>query len=638
MLSAQTDDCMDCHDDPELTGVGIDGKAVSLFVDLNVFRGSIHGDFDCVDCHEDIDELPHEERLVEVDCSICHDDVLEDYQKSIHWSSKQEGSPDAPSCADCHGKHDILPSSDSRSTAYPLNLASTCASCHADPKIVKKYHIPVHNPLEAYQNSVHGVALITESNFDAATCSSCHGSHDIRSMANPDSRIHWTNISRTCGQCHESISLQYEESVHGEAVDKGVREAPVCFDCHGEHAVKSPDDRASPVHPLRVSKDTCERCHISEMMNRRYGIAESRVSTYEGSYHGLAIKGGSLAAANCASCHGIHNIFRSSDPRSLVHPANLQETCGQCHPSATENVAKGPVHLTTSTPPGRVVALVRRLYIYLIIAIIGFMIVHNTLDFIRRIQKRRWLKSHGVPSHIYQSTLYHLRWTVAERTQHWILVVSFFLLVITGFALRYPEAWWVRYFVGFEWLFNLRGLIHRISGAVFLILGFYHLHHMLFTRRGRFVTRAFYLGLQDARDVMHNLLYFVGIRKSPPRFKHFDYTEKMEYYALVWGSVVMGVTGLLLWFKDFTLSVFPLWVIDLLTVIHLYEAWLATLAIIVWHLYFVIFNPDIYPMNTTMVTGEISDEALRDEYHREWERVHSSAEEGNPGADVDSAS
>jgi formate dehydrogenase gamma subunit len=264
------------------------------------------------------------------------------------------------------------------------------------------------------------------------------------------------------------------------------------------------------------------------------------------------------------------------------------------------------------------------------------MIVHNTLDFIRRIQKRRWLKDHGVPSHIYQSVLYHLRWTIKERTQHWILVISFFLLVITGFALRYPEAWWVRYFVGSEWLFNLRGLIHRISGAVFLILGFYHLYYMLFTRRGRSVTRAFNTGLQDAREMMHNLLYFVGIRKSPPRFEHFNYMEKMEYYALVWGSVVMGVTGVLLWFKDFTLTVFPRWIIDLLTVIHLYEAWLATLAIIVWHLYFVIFNPDIYPMNTAMVTGEISDEALRDEYPLEWERVHSGFEGSGTDGDVKS--
>jgi formate dehydrogenase gamma subunit len=617
------DDCMDCHGDPELTGTDKNGNEKSLFIDLFVYRGSIHGDFDCRDCHENIKDIPHEERLARVDCSICHDDVFEEYERSVHGRGVQEDPEDAPSCADCHGTHDILPSSNLSSKTNPLNLAMTCAKCHADPRIVKKHQFPVGNPLEAYQKSVHGYALITESNFDAATCASCHGSHEIRSMADPKSTIYWTRVASTCGKCHEEIAAQYEQSVHGVAVRKGVRNAPVCIDCHGEHAVKSPQDPNSPVHPLRVSKETCERCHSSELMTQRYGIPGERVKTYEDSYHGLATKGGSLAAANCASCHGIHNILPSSDPRSLINPANLPKTCGQCHPNVTENVAKGPVHLTTSTTPGRVVRIVQRLYIYLIVVVIGFMIFHNVLDFVQRIRKRRWLKGHGVPSHIYQSAVFHNRWTASERIQHWSLVVSFFLLVVTGFALKYPDVWWVRNFVGFNWLFNLRGLIHRIAGAAFLILGVYHIYYMFLTRRGHFVAKSFLVGIQDARDTVNNMLYYLGLRRTAPRFDHFNYMEKMEYYALVWGTIVMGVTGLMLWFQDFTLSMFPRWVIDLLTVIHLYEAWLATLAIIVWHLYFVIFSPDVYPMNTAMVTGKISDEHLRDEYILEWERLHS---------------
>jgi formate dehydrogenase gamma subunit len=621
--SLAQDECMECHGDEELTGVDTDGNEISLFVDLTVYKQSIHGDFDCTDCHEDIGDLPHDGRLAKVNCAGCHDDVLDQYEMSVHGISEKNGSADAPSCGDCHGTHDVFSSSEPESKTHPLNLAGTCATCHADPAIVKKYHISVRNPLEAYQKSVHGVAIMSESNFDAATCASCHGNHGIRAMTDPESKIHWTNVSSTCGQCHADVSKQYNKSVHGTAVIQGVREAPVCTDCHGEHAVRSPEDRDSPVHPLRVSAETCERCHASELMTRRYGIAEGRVTTFEKSYHGLAIKGGSLAAANCASCHGIHNILPSTDPRSLVHSNNLQRTCGQCHPDATENVAKGAVHLTTSTTPGRVVRIVQRIYIYLIIVVIGFMIVHNVLDFIRRIQRRRWLKSHGVPFHIYQSDIDHLRWSGDERIQHWVLVVSFFLLVITGFALRYPDEWWVKNFTGFEWLFNLRGLIHRIAGAVFLILSVYHLYYTLFTRRGRFITRAFSLGIQDARDMFHNMLYYVGLRKNPPGFDHFNYMEKMEYYALVWGTVVMGVTGLMLWFKDLTLFLFPRWVIDLLTVIHLYEAWLATLAIVVWHIYFVVFNPDVYPVNTSMVTGKISDENLREEYILEWKKFHS---------------
>ena len=92
-----------------------------------------------------------------------------------------------------------------------------------------------------------------------------------------------------------------------------------------------------------------------------------------------------------------------------------------------------------------------------------------------------------------------------------------------------------------------------------------------------------------------------------------------------WSPLTVLVPGLMLWFDEVTLALFPRWVIDLVTVIHLYEAWLATLAIVVWHLYFVVFNPDVYPVNTSMITGKISDEDLRDEYYLEWERLHRSA-------------
>ena len=76
--------------------------------------------------------------------------------------------------------------------------------------------------------------------------------------------------------------------------------------------------------------------------------------SYADSYHGLAIKGGKLTAANCASCHGVHNIFRSTDPRSTVNAANLGKTCGQCHKGATEaRFAIGPVHVQTNA--GRII-------------------------------------------------------------------------------------------------------------------------------------------------------------------------------------------------------------------------------------------------------------------------------------------
>lgn len=215
----------------------------------------------------------------------------------------------------------------------------------------------------------------------------------------------------------------------------------------------------------------------------------------------------------------------------------------------------------------------------------------------------------------------YLRWTKNERIQHWILAIGFVVLVITGFALKYPDAWWVRPFIGSDLVFKLRGILHRLAGATFIALGIYHLGYLAFTKRGRSQIKALCPRIQDIRDAVQNFTFNLGLGKRRPRFGHYSYIEKVEYWALVWGAVIMGGTGLLLWFEEWTLSLFPKWVMDLLTVIHLYEAWLATLAIFVWHFYMVLFKPDVYPIDLSMITGEISGEMLREEHLQEYMQI-----------------
>ncbi len=379
-VSAQ-EACFECHDDPEMATEDTTGGERSLFVDPGLYNASVHGDLACEDCHADIAEIPHPEHLQKVACGECHDDAASAYAGSVHSSAVESG---AASCADCHGKHDILSPSDAHSRTHPLNLPATCARCHADPKVVFEHKIPVHDPLAAYKKSVHGSALLLRKNLAAPSCVSCHGSHRILSLSDPESPIYWKHVGETCGHCHNVVYQEYRQSVHGVAVQRGMRDAPVCTDCHGEHDIESPQNPESTVYRLRVAPETCERCHASEVIVKRYSLPPNRVRTYEDSYHGLAMKGGSLAAANCASCHGAHLILASSDPRSTVNPANLVGTCGKCHPDVTQNVAQGPVHLMSNTHPGRVVSFVKTIYIWLIVIVIGGMLVHNGLDFRRR--------------------------------------------------------------------------------------------------------------------------------------------------------------------------------------------------------------------------------------------------------------
>jgi len=105
-----------------------------------------------------------------------------------------------------------------------------------------------------------------------------------------------------------------------------------------------------------------------------------------------------------------------------------------------------------------------------------------------------------------------------------------------------------------------------------------------------------------------------GLGGLKPKFARFGYAEKMEYWAVVWGTVIMGVTGLVLWFQIPVTRVLPGWVVDVATTIHYYEAILACLAIVVWHFYHVIFDPDVYPLNRAVLDGRVSRQWLEEEH------------------------
>lgn len=155
-------------------------------------------------------------------------------------------------------------------------------------------------------------------------------------------------------------------------------------------------------------------------------------------------------------------------------------------------------------------------------------------------------------------------------------------------------------------------IFYRVSGVVFIALLGYHAMWMTATRYGRAKLAALLPGHGDLKDALAVIKYNLGMSVSKPIFKRYNYVEKAEYWALIWGSFVMIITGLVLMFRDISLHFFPKWLIDVMLVVHFFEAVLATLAIIVWHLYWVMFDPDIYPMNWTWITGKETEHWLED--------------------------
>jgi cytochrome b subunit of formate dehydrogenase len=356
-------------------------------------------------------------------------------------------------------------------------------------------------------------------------------------------------------------------------------------------------------------------------LSEDFGIAGGRASSYLASYHGLAAKMGSKTVANCASCHGVHNILPSSDSKSTINHANLAKTCGQCHPGAGENFIKGKVHIETplSADVGTIaVTWTRRIYMMLIVGTIGFMLLHNLLIWRKKATAKR-----KDPRRIV------VRMLPEQRIQHLLLLVSFITLVITGFALKFPDSMFARALLMSE---AVRGIVHRIAGTILIGVSFYHIDYLATRPSGRRMLFDMLPVPKDATDIVTNLRYYFGIGESPARFGRFTYGEKMEYWALVWGTFVMANTGLMLWFKVGVGNLVPRWWLDVATAIHFYEAILATLAIVVWHLYQVIFDPDVYPMNWAWWDGRMSAESYSHEHADDAQTVRSAIETAVPEA------
>ncbi|MBT3343815.1 MAG: DUF4405 domain-containing protein [Gemmatimonadetes bacterium] len=617
---AQSDeDCMECHADEELVREGDWRPGTSVFVDPDVLANSMHEGMECLDCHVDATE-DHDERLPALACADCHDDAAEDYDGGLHGQALNAGNELAPDCAACHGGHEIQTVDDETSPVHRANLLLTCAECHADSSFIQRARLHRVSPLEGYQQSVHFGALAEE----GATCTDCHGAHGLYKPSDPRSAIHQMNISSTCGQCHEDIQQVYEVSVHGQAVADGQSDAPSCIDCHGEHEIRSHLDPKSSVYPAQLAKTTCVWCHESERITRRFGLPSHRQESYADSYHGLADQAGSTTVANCASCHGIHDILPSTDPASLIHADNLPATCGECHPGAGANFAAGKIHAGSgdSAEDHPFVSMARTLYLWLIVIVIGGMVVHNGLDM--RLKGRVARPPRG---------RYHERFTVNERLQHAVMAGSFIVLAYTGFALKFPNAWWAVPLVWLNGGEETRRIIHRGAAIAMVAVCVYHLIYLVATVRGRDQLNAMRPKLQDARDMAQMIGYYFGRRPHGPAFDRFGYIEKLEYWALVWGSIVMTLTGFGLWFENQTLMWIPKWGLDLFTVVHYYEAWLATLAIIVWHFYWVMFNPSVYPMSLVWLDGHMSEEEMRHEHPRELERLREQPEDGKESKD-----
>ena len=631
---AAKESCLDCHGDKDATKDGPGGTTVSLFVDAVPFGKAVHGSLSCKDCHAQIhkDHPGDGNPPPKVACGSCHSDQEKDYQGSIHGMSKAMGASAAPGCADCHGNHYIVPVKQHDSPVYKMNLPKTCAKCHANKGITDEYKMKFPKVGDQYQESIHGMALLQKGLIVAPSCNDCHGVHDIKRSVDRSSPINHANVAKTCGKCHVTVEEIYNKSIHGQLLAKGDPRGPVCIQCHSAHQIETPAN----AHFKAGSDLVCGKCHAD------------RLEHYRDTYHGKAMALGKTntasAVAACYDCHGHHDVRRAADPDSRLSPANIVNTCKQCHPKATTSFTKYAPHANPldrkNYPILNYVFIVMTTLLVCTFALFGG---HTLLWLFRSI----WLYRHDskqfreAKAKIHADDEQFTRFQPFERFLHILVVTSFLLLTITGMPLKFYYTDWAKAIFNFFGGAEVARTLHHFGAVVTFVYFVLHVSTMvshLWKRRGYLKdpeTGAFQFSRllkamahpdsmiptkQDLQDFVAHNKWFFG--KGPrPEFDRWTYFEKFDYLAVFWGVFAIGVSGLIMWFPEFFSRFMPGWMINVSLIVHSDEALLASGFIFTVHFFNTHFRLEKFPMDTVIFSGRISKSEMLHERKRWYDRL-----------------
>jgi len=604
----QAPSCERCHGSLEFLRQSAGGLqlAESLVVTRAHLARDEHAAVPCASCHPRADRFPHTPGAPrQVTCLPCHiaQDTL--WRSSVH--GPHPGQEPNATCQSCHGSHrppvaGFLHSAEGRAA---MRLA--CERCHTD----------------AVQTSTVGV------HADTVACVACHGMHDIRPVR--DATTHGIDIavSRNCSRCHPTQADTYWKDIHGRTAAgqaAGTRSmqpdtAATCISCHGEHGILRHND---PNWRLAVAYQ-CAACHP------RYG------SSYRDSYHGQATRVGSQAAAECHDCHTAHNVLPESEATSAVSVANRTTTCRRCHTEANDNFVGYRPH---ANPRDRAEnPLLFWVWAAMNTVLFGTMVVwgtHAGIWFFRNWQERRTKLAEFAAVHGHRAPMdsalrggppYVWRFNTIFRVIHAMIIATFFLLVITGLPLRFSCAVWAPPLMSLLGGAEQAGTIHRYTGMAmfgyFLVYVGYVVVRLLRAKDKLalvYGTDSILFRVQDVKDAIAMMRYFFG--KGPhPRFGHYSYMEKFDYFAEMWGVFAIGFTGLMLWFPEWFAVIFPGILFNIAIIIHSYEAMIATAFIFTIHFFNVHLRPEKFPLDAVMFTGRMSLAYLEEEHPLVAERI-----------------
>ncbi|MBN2090786.1 cytochrome C [candidate division KSB1 bacterium] len=544
-------------------------------------------------------------------CLECHDDY--EYRVGFAQSVHRENT-----CTSCHkGITDF----EKHSEGLQLPTQPHCRSCHS-------------NEARDFQQNVHYLMQ----NF---SCYDCH--LDIHTVQKSGEDIK-KQIIRACATCHPQE--EYVHSGHALAVlEKNNLDAASCDDCHGLHNTKllHTSTEKYPEEAREFYNKSCKRCHSDKEMMLRNNLSTITVDEYEHTYHGkVQDLGYPTTVAGCADCHTSHNILPRTDPASTIHPDNLIANCGRCHPNSNANFVKYEPHAEyTNARKNPILFFTFVAMSSLLIIVFIFFWIHTFLWWRKDFWDKYKLEASGMvlkpKIEHHEATQVVERFKPAERLMHFILMITFFTLVITGMPLKFHTTAWAKFFIGILGGAHSAGIIHRIAASIMILLFGYvfYLSLRYLKPAGKFTWKRFFNQLfgpdslfpnkKDWEDLKGMFCWFFD-KGEKPQFDRWTYWEKFDFLAVFWGMLAVGGSGLILWAPEWASYFFPGWIFNVATIVHSDEALLASGFIFTVHFFNTHFIPSKFPMDTIIFTGRYRVEELYETRKLHYERLKESGE------------
>lgn len=453
----------------------------------------------------------------------------------------------------------------------------------------------------------------------------------------------------SCLYCHDEPLYRSAGPIGARIEQLGARAFDRCDVCHQSQMpidtrffLSHVASRLEPARSTLATAQTCAMCHSDPAVIAARGLDDA-VASYMRSFHGKAALLGDTTTAGCVDCHvrsgaNAHMMLGSDRSESAVAPGNLGDTCSnmRCHPGADPAIAATAVHLDLAVSGGALEFGIAVAFVVLTIVAFGPTFLITALELIHlalgwhhggrgpryRLAERLMADKRG------RAMLTRL--TPAQRVQHWVLVLLFVVLVLTGFPLKFPEQNWSATVIGAIGGAGPARLVHRWSGVV-LVVGFsVHLLVILLrlVRKARerradggqvgwlAATLALPMtpNLDDMRKSGQLLSYLLLRRKERPAFGRFTIAEKLDYIGVAWGTTLLGVTGFLMWGEQTVSHWLGGRVFNIAQIIHTYEAFLAVIHVGILHLCAVIFSPLVFPLSPAALTGRTPTAKLAEEH------------------------